>query len=62
MLSISVIAVWGKDLSGDCALTQSPSHKVTQEGGAEPLLKAKSLDSQKGALSTPSGFSTLFPL
>lgn len=57
MLSISVIPVWGKDLSLGYVLTQSPSHDVTQERGAEPLLKAKPLDSQKGALSIPSGFS-----
>lgn len=43
-------------MSPNCALTQRPSPKVTGEDGAEPLLEAKSLDPQEGALSTPSGF------
>lgn len=49
MLSISVIPVGGKDWSVNCALAQSPSREVSQEGGAEPLVKAKSLDPQEGA-------------
>lgn len=68
MLSISVIPVGVggregvKDLSLGSALIQSPSPKITWEVAAEPPLKAKSLDPQEGALSTPSSFSALFPL